>query len=117
MTPNDDIPGLTPDASTAQGDASATNPRHRSVGPESENRGGSEAPDATLGQTAPPDTIPDGVPGSRAALPEGSLPAPFLGPQGDENRGPPANAPVATGPGETVESALQNARKLSPDRG
>jgi predicted nucleotidyltransferase len=41
-------------------------------------------------------------PGGAAALPEGSLPKPFLGPQGDENRAPPANAPAPVAPTETV---------------
>ncbi len=31
-------------------------------------------------------------PGGAAALPEGTLPKPFLGPQGDENRDPPAGS-------------------------
>jgi hypothetical protein len=36
-------------------------------------------------------------------LPEGSLPKPFLGPHGDENRDPPANAPVPIPPAPTVK--------------
>ena len=42
-------------------------------------------------------------PGGSAALPEGTLPAPYLGPQGDENRDPPANAPAPVPPTETVK--------------
>lgn len=77
-------------------------PARRSVGPESENRSGPEAPDKTLGQ-------PDGMPGERAGLPEGSLPTPCLGPQGDENRAPPRGSPSPVTPAETVETARQRA--------
>jgi predicted nucleotidyltransferase len=48
-----------------------------------------------------PEPVP---PGGRAALPEGSLPKPFLQPQGDENRDPPANAPAPVAPTETVKN-------------
>jgi hypothetical protein len=51
----------------------------------------------------PKKTPPPIPPGSEAALPPGSLPGPFLGPQGDENRTPPPNAPVPVQPTETVE--------------
>ncbi len=51
-----------------------------------------------------PKVAPEPVPpGGRAALPEGSLPKPFLKPQGDENRDPPANAPAPVAPAETVK--------------
>jgi hypothetical protein len=43
------------------------------------------------------------VPGGAASLPEGALPKPFLGPQGDENRDPPAGAPAPVSPTETVK--------------
>jgi hypothetical protein len=43
------------------------------------------------------------VPGGAAALPANSLPKPFLGPQGDENRNPPPDAPAPTLPTETVK--------------
>ncbi len=43
------------------------------------------------------------MPGGSAALPEGSLPKPFLGPQGDEQRDPPANAPSPVPPSPVVE--------------
>jgi hypothetical protein len=43
------------------------------------------------------------VPGAAAALPEGALPKPFLGPQGDENRDPPAGSPVPVSPTQTVK--------------
>lgn len=49
----------------------------------------------------PPTTTPV-PPGGRAALPEGRLPKPFLGPQGDENRDPPANAPAPVPPTDIV---------------
>jgi len=55
-----------------------------------------DAPNTTL----PPPPEP---PGGAAALPEGSLPKPYLGPQGDENRDPPANAPVPVPSTETVK--------------
>ena len=41
-------------------------------------------------------------PGNNAALPTGTLPKPFLGPQGDENRDPPPNAPAPVTPTATV---------------
>jgi len=48
------------------------------------------------------DPTPPIPPGNNAALPEGTLPKPFLGPQGDENRDPPANAPAPVNPTKTV---------------
>jgi hypothetical protein len=51
---------------------------------------------------------PDGMPGQRADLPEGRLPGPFLGPQGDENRRPPANAPAPVKPAPTVETPVKD---------
>ncbi len=128
MTSPDDIPQDTPPSGTEPANAPAR--PVRSVGPESEARGGSEAPEKALGETAghlspaagvtsghdgdlpfePPASPPDGMPGSRAALPPGSLPKPYLGPQGDENRNPPANAPVAPNPNETVETRGGNRR-------
>ena len=47
-------------------------------------------------------------PGGSAALPPGSLPKPFLGPQGDENRDPPPNAPAPVNPTETVPAKTVN---------
>jgi hypothetical protein len=101
MAPMDDIKGETP-ASEAAGSPTKTGPR--SVGPESETRGGAEAPDASLagGLRNGRFTQPDGVPGQRADLPAGSLPGPYLGPQGDENRTPPPNAPSPVKPVPTV---------------
>jgi hypothetical protein len=100
MTPNDDIPGETPVSQTGQADRDRA---VRTVGPESETRGGPEAPDESFDADAPPPApMPDGRPGSRAALPPGSLPGPYLGRQGDENRDPPADAPSPTGPADTV---------------
>jgi hypothetical protein len=57
------------------------------------------APDGANPKTPPP--IP---PGGNAALPPGSLPKPFLGPQGDENREPPPSAPAPIPPTETVNA-------------
>ena len=134
MTPPDDIPLDTPASGTEP--ATPAKPL-RSVGPESESRGGSEAPEKTLDEAAdqatpaagvtsmvgrdlpsePSASSPDGMPGGRAALPPGSLPKPYLGPQGDENRDPPANAPTAPGPSETVESAARNTAPPTPGRG
>ena len=36
------------------------------------------------------------LPGKRAAWPPGTLSTPYFGPQGDENRDPPPNAPTPT---------------------
>lgn len=41
-------------------------------------------------------------PGGAAELPPGTLPSPYLGPQGDENRDPPPNAPAPVKPTKTV---------------
>lgn len=63
--------------------------------------------DATAGRRGiidrmPPMRQPDRLPGDRAALPENTLSKPFFGPQGDENRNAPANAPVPPQPTVTV---------------
>jgi hypothetical protein len=50
----------------------------------------------------PKTPTPPVPPGGSAALPAGSLPKPFLGPQGDENRDPPPNAPAPVNATETV---------------
>ena len=100
MSPNDDIPGETP---VSQPEQDGPIKPLRTVGPESETRGGSEAPDDSLDRGGPrPNPMPDGRPGERAGLPPGSLPGPYLGPQGDENCDPPADAPSPTGPADTV---------------
>jgi hypothetical protein len=98
MTSIDDIKGETP-AGKAAGAPDKTGPL--SVGPEDESHGGSEA--------NPKDSRrdlhykePDRMPGQRADLPEGSLPGPYLDPQGDENRTPPTNAPSPVKPAPTV---------------
>jgi hypothetical protein len=57
-------------------------------------------PDPPANAKLPPVPV---VPGGAAALPEGSLPKPFLGPQGDENRDPPAGSPAPVPPTETVK--------------
>jgi hypothetical protein len=108
MTPMDDIEGETPASQSSQPE-----PERRGlgkVGPESEARGGSEAPDERLdaapqakGPPASAGSRPDGFPGERAALPEGTLSSPFLGTQGDENRQPPVNAPAPVNPATTVD--------------
>ena len=54
---------------------------------------------------------PPNPPGSAADLPPSSLPKPFLGPQGDENRDPPANAPAPVQPAVKVDDSAG-----SPDR-
>jgi hypothetical protein len=50
----------------------------------------------------PKNPAPPIPPGANAALPPGTLPKPFLGPQGDENRDPPPNAPAPVNPAPTV---------------
>jgi hypothetical protein len=59
-------------------------------------------PDPPANTKMPPVPIP---PGGAAALPAGSLPKPFLGPQGDENRDPPVNAPAPVPPAKTVKDS------------
>jgi hypothetical protein len=116
----DDIRDETPASETcgprSAGSASGVPPEAgpRAVGPESETRGGPEAPGTTLDDTRPqqwnvprqgpsaPFMPPDGMPGMRAGLPPGSLPGPYLAAQGDENRTPPANAPSAVTQAITV---------------
>jgi NADPH-dependent 2,4-dienoyl-CoA reductase/sulfur reductase-like enzyme/nitrite reductase/ring-hydroxylating ferredoxin subunit len=45
---------------------------------------------------------PGGIPGGRAALPAGALPTTYLGPQGDEQRTPPAGSPAPIPPAPVV---------------
>jgi hypothetical protein len=59
-------------------------------------------PDPPANTKLPPQPSP---PGGAAALPADRLPKPFLGPHGDENRDPPANAPAPVPPTETVRDA------------
>jgi hypothetical protein len=93
MTPNDNIPQPEPDTA-------------HPIGPESEARGGPEQdPGPETDPQSPvstPTPLSDGRMGGRAALPPGSLSTPYLGPQGDESRDPPDNAPSPTGPADTV---------------
>ncbi len=51
-------------------------------------------------------------PGDNAALPEGSLPKPFLGPQSDENRDPPADSPAPVNPTVTVPQEASPVERL-----
>ena len=109
----DDIRGETQAGETQAGktrtcDTSGTAPErgHRSVGSESEMRGGPEAPDAPLDESPTARFVPpDGMPGVRAGLPEGSLPGPYLAAQGDEDRTPPPNAPSPVTPAPTVATS------------
>ena len=75
----------------------------RSLGMSSQDA--DKAADHDAGRPEPASPLPPAPlpPGGRAALPEGSLPKPFLGPQGDENRDPPPNAPAPVNPTQTVE--------------
>jgi hypothetical protein len=59
-------------------------------------------PEPPIATKLPPKPV---MPGGAAALPVGSLKGPFLGPQGDENRDPPADAPAPVPPAETVRDA------------
>nr|WP_294510042.1 hypothetical protein [uncultured Rhodopila sp.] len=102
MTQNDDIPGETPASQPGQSEGDRALRPVRTVDPESEARGGPEAPEESLVDEQRPVRMPDGRPGERAGLPPGSLPDPYLGPQGDENRDPPPDAPCPTGPADTV---------------
>ncbi|PPQ37106.1 hypothetical protein CCS01_03820 [Rhodopila globiformis] len=52
--------------------------------------------------------------GGRDGLPPGSLPKPYLAPQGDENRDPPPNAPTPVEPAVTVATTRRNAAKPGP---
>jgi nitrite reductase/ring-hydroxylating ferredoxin subunit len=56
-----------------------------------------------------PPSRPDDMPGGQAALPEGGLPKPYLGPQGDEQRDPPAGAPSPVPPAPLVEREVEPA--------
>jgi hypothetical protein len=53
-----------------------------------------------------PLTPPTPSPGGAAELPPGSLPKPFLGPQGDENRDPPPNSPAPVNPTPRVDKEI-----------
>jgi len=52
-----------------------------------------KAPSEQVAGNAPP--AEHRLPGRRAGLPPGSLRPPYFGPQGDENRDPPPDAPSA----------------------
>jgi hypothetical protein len=58
----------------------------------------------------PPMRRTDGMPGGRAALPEGNLSKPFFGAQGDEQRDPPPGSPAPVMPAPVVEGELPPAR-------
>jgi hypothetical protein len=53
MSPPDDIPGETPSSQIGQPDKVPAVKPTRSVGPESEDRGGPEAPDDSLDEKRP----------------------------------------------------------------
>lgn len=108
---HDDIEGLD-SGSESDRPETARQPR-RAVGPESETRGGPEAPEAGLQET-PPGMPPGGQLGDRAALPPGSLPNPYLGTQGDENRQPPPNAPSPVNRQPTVGDAAEGEGRSPP---
>ncbi len=97
MSMHDDIPELESGSESEQVGQTAPKPGPGTVGPESETRGGPEAPEESLDER-PPDATPRPGLGHRAALPPGSLPGPYLDTQGDENRQPPANAPAPVNP-------------------
>jgi hypothetical protein len=63
--------------------------------------------DSSHDPKTPPPPIP---PGGNAALPAGSLPGPFLGPQGDENRAPPPDSPAPVRPAKTVDDDIDDQR-------
>jgi NADPH-dependent 2,4-dienoyl-CoA reductase/sulfur reductase-like enzyme/nitrite reductase/ring-hydroxylating ferredoxin subunit len=54
-----------------------------------------------------PPSPPGGMPGGQAALPEGTLPTTYLGPQGDEQRDPPAGSPAPVLPAPVVAQQAQ----------
>jgi hypothetical protein len=58
----------------------------------------------------PPQKGSVGMPGDRAALPDGALSKPFSGPQGDENRTPPDNAPLPPNPSARLPAGVKNSR-------
>jgi hypothetical protein len=64
--------------------------------------------------TQPPGQDSSGMPGDRAALPAGALSKPYFGPQGDENRPPPDNAPVPPQPGATIPADRTSPRGRPP---
>jgi hypothetical protein len=78
MAPADDIKGETT-ASEAAGSPTETGPRL--VGPEGKNGGQAEAPDAPLTDHRNRGFTPDGMPGQRADLPEGSHRDPIWDPK------------------------------------
>ena len=63
-------------------------------------------PTAEVARHKLPTRGPDGMPGGRAALPAGSLPKPFFGPQGDEQRDPPPGSPAPVNPAPIVEDEM-----------
>jgi hypothetical protein len=111
MTMHDDIEGLDSGSESTQPEPAQRTPRM--VGPESETRGGPEAPEAGLQET-PPGMPPNSRLGERAALPAGSLPGPYLDTQGDENRQPPPNAPSPVNRQPTVQDTAEGEERSPP---
>jgi hypothetical protein len=72
--------------------------------------------DAKTPPVSTPTPTSGGRLGGREGLPPGSLPKPYLEPQGDENRDPPPNAPSPAQPTVTVETARRNAGKPEPEQ-
>ncbi|HEX2941953.1 MAG TPA: hypothetical protein VHO91_12970 [Rhodopila sp.] len=107
---HDDIPELESGSESEQVGQTAPKPGPGTVGPESETRGGPEAPDEALDEQPPLAGRRPGQ-GHRAALPEGTLPGPYFGTQGDENRQPPANAPAPVNPTATVGDGRPDSRR------
>jgi hypothetical protein len=111
---------------TSKPDAASPSQR-ATITPESETRGGPEAPQQTLDAhpTARPTAASDRMPGvnpepglgSRAALPEGTLPGPYLDTQGDENRQPPDNAPAPVNPTITVDTVGRGGAEAPDEAG
>jgi hypothetical protein len=114
MSITDDIRGI-PGGSESEPQDNDSKPStdngRRVIGPESETRGG---PEATPEELEREDRLPGAkvdspevtVPGGFAALPPGSLPAPFFQTQGDENRQPPQGAPAPVTKAPTVDQQL-----------
>ncbi len=61
-----------------------------------------------LTERMPPVRERDGLPGGRATLPPDGLSKPFFGPQGDENRPPPQDAPAPVKPAATTSKAAKS---------
>jgi hypothetical protein len=111
MSTRDSPPGVQAPITPEQ---TANASQRSTVSPEDEVRGASPQGDQSQIERYPDLNSSPGL-GSRAALPEGSLPRLYQDAQGDEHRKPPDNAPSPVNSQATVETARENTVKRADE--